>query len=388
MFRPWLAAFALVAATGCGRQAAGPPPLLQSEPPGAPVAGGDGWRPSDAGPGVDPLGGRRNFRSVAASPDGRWLACGEEAGSDGAVVRLFDRATGEQRAVLSGHKETPTHLAFAPDSSRLYTAPLPPDWGSHFGHLSVWDLSAGVETARLPCHTFALTPDRRTLATVENVTISSERRGGWWGPQVVEAVHRYRRVVRVRDTASWRETAGYAVADFPSAVALSPDGRHLAVGVREGVVRTWDRVAAAEGVRLDMTLSPKVVDLAFVNRLAFDSAGRRVLAVAGGWAAAWDWPAGTLAWKQRFASRPDEPFEARFSPDGRHILAYDGYRAAVWDAASGVELSRVVWSKGGWAIHGADFDPIPGRLHVADGTPRLRLLELPWLAPLPVAGPP
>ena len=39
------------------------------------------------------------MRAVAIAPDGTWLASGGEDGS----VRIWDPATGEQRAVLTGH---------------------------------------------------------------------------------------------------------------------------------------------------------------------------------------------------------------------------------------------------------------------------------------------
>lgn len=61
------------------------------------------------------------------APDGSWLASG---GDDG-TVRIWDAATGQQRAVLTGQSGVEA-IAVAPDSSWLAS-------GSHDGTVRIWD---------------------------------------------------------------------------------------------------------------------------------------------------------------------------------------------------------------------------------------------------------
>ena len=56
--------------------------------------------------------------AVAIAPDGTWLASG---GDDG-TVRIWDPATGQQRAALTGHTGPVTAVAIAPDGTWLASA--------------------------------------------------------------------------------------------------------------------------------------------------------------------------------------------------------------------------------------------------------------------------
>jgi WD40 repeat protein len=53
--------------------------------------------------------------AVAIAPDGTWLATG---GGD-AAMRIWDAASSEQRAVLTGHLDTVRAVAIAPDGTWL-----------------------------------------------------------------------------------------------------------------------------------------------------------------------------------------------------------------------------------------------------------------------------
>ncbi len=321
---------------------------------------------------------RRGGGVLAVSPDGKLLATSS--------LLLFDAATGRELAAFHGHDRAVLKMAFSPDSSRLYSG----ETGGPPSTLIVWDIAAKQEVIRFPAADWSLTPDGKTLVTLERV---ADNRPG-------DMRARSRPVVRVRDTASWNELAGYAVNDFhPAAVAASPDGNTLALGGTDGTVCTWDRKAGKELVRLtDLTDAPAGVKPEYykpaVTRLAFDPAGKRLAGANGGvflssgirQVAAWDWPAGTPAGRWTMGGHDLTTFF--FSPDGKHLLASDGLRTAVWNLATGkatVELSRDTHKR---MFVPTAFAPGGDRLYVAGYGPRPELVAFPSLAPLPIITPP
>jgi WD40 repeat protein len=76
---------------------------------------------------------------IAYSPDGRWIATGNEDGT----VRLFDARNGEQALVLRGHELFVSGVAFSPDGTMLASAGLD-------GMVRVWalDLDDLIDIAR------------------------------------------------------------------------------------------------------------------------------------------------------------------------------------------------------------------------------------------------
>ena len=58
------------------------------------------------------------LRSIALSPDERRLAAGDELGPV-KKVKVWDLGTGQEVAVLSGHKEAINDLAFWPDGNTI-----------------------------------------------------------------------------------------------------------------------------------------------------------------------------------------------------------------------------------------------------------------------------
>ena len=76
--------------------------------------------------------------AVAIAPDGTWLATGS---NDGAV-RIWDPATGQQRAALTGHAGPVRAVAIAPDGSWLAS-------GGQDGTVRIWDPATGQQRAEL-----------------------------------------------------------------------------------------------------------------------------------------------------------------------------------------------------------------------------------------------
>jgi WD40 repeat protein/serine/threonine protein kinase len=147
---------------------------------------------------------------VQFSPDGKLLAT---AGQDH-TVRLWDRATGRERAVLRGHDNEVNWVAFAPEGGSLASA-------GDDGAIKLWDLASGRETSQLLKGSVkvvgvAFSPDGKLLAAgLGDGTVR------WW------------------DRPSGRERPSFRAHDILiESITFSPDGRRLATGAEN--VKLWD----------------------------------------------------------------------------------------------------------------------------------------------------
>ena len=97
------------------------------------------------------------MRAVAIAPDGSWLASG---GDDG-LVRVWDLATGRQRAALGGRGRAVRAVATGRDGTWLASA-------DYDGLVRIWDLATGGISAVMrvdgPLEDCAWSPSSESLA--------------------------------------------------------------------------------------------------------------------------------------------------------------------------------------------------------------------------------
>ncbi|MEX2142461.1 MAG: serine/threonine-protein kinase [Pirellulales bacterium] len=302
---------------------------------------------------------------VAVSPDGRLTAA---AGDDG-VIQLFDTATGDRRARLSGHQGAIYALAFSPNGDvlasggidrqiRLWDVAslplLPLGEGRGEGRNDAPHLDPGLPavagTLNLePIATLSRhTNDIRGLSFSPNgswLVSSSEGGNAWlWDMKNHEAIR--------------------SIATGPArAITFHPDGKRFACAARDGVIHLWD-VKTGERTASWQSHSYNVYGLAF-NR-----AGDRLFSAGSDCVVCCtDTSSGDTVWSVKHAARF---YCLSLAADERTLAAgSDDQTIRLYDAVSG-NAAAVYRSHTDW-IHGVGFLPDGSRLvsASADGTVRL-----------------
>lgn len=239
---------------------------------------------------------QRGLKSVAFSPDGRWLAAGTDR--DGLCLWDLHSATPVATVLPAPAAEEGYRVAFRPDGQMLAAA------GS--AGIYLWlPPFAGTQPTPLPAargddgSTLAFSPDNHTLATVtyqEGVRLYDLRQ-----PAAAPTILPYTYATAVAFSADGQQLAvldesndEYTIQlwqlnqEPPTAitlpggskhggtVALSRDGRFLAANDDKGRVRLWDLAAPASGA----AVRTPVVVLAlpyWTSALAFTPDGKRLV---------------------------------------------------------------------------------------------------------------
>jgi WD40 repeat protein len=197
--------------------------------------------------------------ALAFSPDGKTLATGTGSwlpDSAPGEIKLWDVATGKQRATLGRLPTMIVALAFSPDGKTLASASKT---------VKLWDVASGKERRELRpddghCWSVAFSPDSRTLAVGVGVLEDNTP-----GAAILYDVS----TGQVRATQPGHKGA-------VACVAFAPDGKTLASADSRGTLKLW--VVPTVKERASIRPPDGTFGSFFLQSLAFATHGKTVVA--------------------------------------------------------------------------------------------------------------
>lgn len=274
---------------------------------------------------------------VAFSKDGKFIASG---GLDG--VKVWDTATEAEQYTLKGHANyLPAAVAISSDGERIVSAGGPV--------IKVWNSRTGDEVAAL-----------KGTGGVNCVAFSND------GKQVISGG--FDKLVKVWDVS--KGALAYSMKGHTgtvTSVAISHDGRRIASASNlESTVRLWDTAKRTEALTLKHDSS--------VAALALSGDGK-VLAVCSrnGTIKVWDgWTGDSLA---SFGDRRESFVSLGLSPDGKLLAAASAFTIKLYQIPSGKLVKTFTGHKG--SVNGIAFSGDGKRLVSASNDKSIRLWDVP-----------
>jgi WD40 repeat protein len=258
--------------------------------------------------------------AVEFSPDGRTLASG---GRDG-LVKIWDAASGKLLQTLLVVAKTSdtygvTNLAYSPDGQSLAAATQ--DGSIRVYDTASWQLRQIISAGGKVVWGLAYSPDGSLLASG-----SADRTVRLWNSATGAALATF----GLENCASVQE-CGSGHSDVVYSLAFSPDGKLLASGGEDAVIRVWD----VNAQKLAFKLGGANAHTAGIYALAFSPDGAR-LASASADRLIKIWDVAARDWVMNITGHADWVYGLAYSPDGKSLLSCSSDRTIrIWDTTYG-----------------------------------------------------
>ena len=251
-----------------------------------------------------PIAGR--LHSMSFSPDGGTFATGLGDGT----IQLWDLATQENIATLSGHYWQVTSVSFSSDGRNLASG----DWGET---VKLWDVETGRDVATLA--------ERPGGGILQPISVSFSPDGA------ILAAGFHDGTVKLWDVATRTQIATLEHQLGVLSLSFSPDGVILATGSEDGTIRLWNVSTSAPIT----TLSGITGHTSWVRSVSFSPDGATLVSGGSeGTVKLWDLATGTNI--ATFSGHTSWVHSVVFSPDGRTLVSgsEDG-TIRLWDVETG-----------------------------------------------------